>query len=312
MRHPLLRGRIPLVALAAAVTTGILAAAAAPAHATTTLPVVYSVIPAGLATLANPGAPPPGANNWSCRPSAAHPRPVVLVHGTFANMTDNWNTLSPLLFNNGYCVFAFNYGGLIAGQVAGTGDIPTSGLELSRFVDQVLTATGVSQVDLVGHSQGGMLPQYYVKFLGGAAKVHELVALSPDSHGTTLDGINSLAVTFPWFTDLVSAACTACTQQLASSAFTHQLVSVPDTVAGVHYTIIQTRYDLVVTPWQSAFLSGSAVRNITLQDQCWNDFGDHVSMSFDHVALRDVLNALDPAHAVAPDCTWPVWAGVGG
>ena len=62
---------------------------------------------------------------------------------------------------------------------------------------------------------------------------------------TTLDGVNTLAEKFPWFTDLISPACTACTQQLTSSAFMRQLTSVPDTVSGVHYTIIQTQYDLV-------------------------------------------------------------------
>jgi triacylglycerol esterase/lipase EstA (alpha/beta hydrolase family) len=311
MRSPRIGGRLLLAASATLTACATLVAAATPAQAST-LTVIYSSVPAGLATLANPGAAPPGANDWACQPSAAHPRPVVLVHGTFANMTDNWNTLSPLLKNNGYCVYAFNYGGLIAGQVGGTADIPTSGLELRDFVDRVLAATGVAQVDLVGHSQGGMLPQYYVKFLGGGPKVHELVGLSPDSHGTTADGLNTLVNTFPWFSDLISAACQACTQQLVGSTFVNQLTSVPDTVPGVHYTIIQTRYDLVVTPYQSAFLSGSGVTNITLQNQCWNDFGDHVSMAFDHVALRDVLNALDPAHASAPDCTWPVWPGIGG
>src|SRR5690349_6385822 len=65
---------------------------------------------AAAAELAHPYAAPPGANNWSCHPSAAHPNPVVLVHGASANMTENWQMLSPLLANHGYCVFALTYG----------------------------------------------------------------------------------------------------------------------------------------------------------------------------------------------------------
>src|SRR5580700_7308411 len=58
-------------------------------------------------SLANP---PAGANNWSCKPSAAHPYPVVLVHGLGATMGENWGYLSPLLAARGYCVFALTYG----------------------------------------------------------------------------------------------------------------------------------------------------------------------------------------------------------
>jgi len=72
------------------------------------LPVIYNGV-LGYAHI-NPTASPPGANDFSCKPSAAHPRPVVLVHGTFADMADSWQALSPLLANNGYCVFALNYG----------------------------------------------------------------------------------------------------------------------------------------------------------------------------------------------------------
>jgi triacylglycerol esterase/lipase EstA (alpha/beta hydrolase family) len=107
------------LALTALVTT------AAPAAAE--LPVIYSGT-YGYAHV-SPTASPPGANDWSCKPTAAHPRPVVLVHGTFADMSDSWQALSPLLKNNGYCVFALNYGsysGSGAIGVYGVGEIRSS------------------------------------------------------------------------------------------------------------------------------------------------------------------------------------------
>lgn len=60
----------------------------------------------------------------------------MLLHGTHVNMTLNWNALSPLLKNDGYCVFALNYGGLRFGQVGGTEPIEESGLELAEFVER--------------------------------------------------------------------------------------------------------------------------------------------------------------------------------
>ena len=60
--------------------------------------------------------------------------------------------------------------------------------------------------------------------------------------------------------------------------------------------MIQTRFDQVVTPYTSAFLSGSSVKNILLQNQCILDLGDHLSMPYDHIVGADVLTALDPAH----------------
>ncbi|WP_217698363.1 esterase/lipase family protein, partial [Streptacidiphilus griseoplanus] len=116
--------------------------------------------------------PPPGANDWGCRPSSAHPDPVVLVHGTFGNMNSNWRGAAPLLANNGYCVFALTYGGSSPDSVIqGVGPLTDGADALSAFVDHVLTATGAAKVDLVAHSQGGAVARYYTKFLGGAGKV---------------------------------------------------------------------------------------------------------------------------------------------
>lgn len=254
----------------------------------------------------SPTASPPGANDWTCKPTAAHPRPVVLVHGTFADMSNSWQAISPLLKNNGYCVFALNYGdynGSGAIGVYGVDDIPTSAGELDAFVDKVRAATGAAEVDLVGHSQGGMMPRYYLKYLGGAAEVRALVGLSPSNHGTTLDGLFILSNFFPGANQLTGALCPACEQQRVDSAFITNLNSGGETVPGVDYTVIQTRYDTVVTPYTSAFLSGPNVKNILLQNQCILDFGDHLSMPYDHIVGADVLTALDPAHPRGFFCT---------
>jgi hypothetical protein len=57
-----------------------------------------------------PGIPPAGANNPACKPAAAHPCPVILVHGTFGDMTVSWNSLAPALQSRGFCVWALDYG----------------------------------------------------------------------------------------------------------------------------------------------------------------------------------------------------------
>jgi triacylglycerol esterase/lipase EstA (alpha/beta hydrolase family) len=266
-------------------------------------PVVYD-FGYGIAVAATkPFSNPPGANDFSCRPSATHPNPVVLVHGTFGNMTDSWQALSALLANDGYCVFALDYGGTPGNQLQGTGDIPTSAGQLAAFVDRVLDATGAAKVDIVGHSQGGMMPRWYLKFLGGATKVGELVGLSPSSHGTTFHGLASLAAFFPGGAGgFFGAGCVACAQQFLPSELIDTLNAGGDTLPGPSYTVIATRYDEVVTPFGSQFLSGPDVTNILLQDVCALDLTDHLGIIYDPIALRLTMNALDPAHAVAPRC----------
>jgi triacylglycerol esterase/lipase EstA (alpha/beta hydrolase family) len=298
------------VAIAFAVFT--LALSASPAAAAQ-LPVVYNGT-LGYAQV-SATASPPGSNNWSCKPSAARPTPVILVHGTFADMSDSWQALSPLLYDNGYCVFALNYGSHNESGSLGvyaTGDIVQSAQELSTFVDKVLAATGANKVDLVGHSQGGMMPRYYIKFLGGASKVNTLVGLAPSNHGTTLDGLFTLASHFPGGSSLAGVDCPACQEQEAGSPFITNLNAGGETAPGVNYTVIESDNDEVVTPYTSAFLAPAPnVTNILLQSHCSLDQGEHLSMPYDHIADADVLTALDPADPQHPACT-PVLPVSGG
>ncbi|MEU2622429.1 alpha/beta fold hydrolase [Streptomyces sp. NPDC007157] len=249
-------------------------------------------------------APSSGWNDYSCRPSAAHPRPVILVHGTLGNSVDNWLSLAPYLEDRGYCVFSLDYGQLSGVPLFyGLGPIDKSAEQLSTYVDKVLSATGAAKADLVGHSQGGMMPRYYLRFLGGAAKVNALVGLAPDNHGATISGLTNLLPYFPGAADLIKASTPGLADQIPDSAFLAKLNAGGDTVPGVHYTVIATKYDEVATPWQSQYLSGSDVHNVLLQNLCSLDLSEHVAIGlFDRIAFHEVANALDPAHATATSC----------
>ncbi|MFF5859234.1 esterase/lipase family protein [Streptomyces sp. NPDC012751] len=271
------------------------------------LTAAVAVVPAAAAAASDAtasGAPASGWNDYSCKPSAAHPRPVVLVHGTFGNSVDNWLGLAPYLVGRGYCVYSLDYGQLPGVPLFnGLGPIDKSAGQLSAFVDTVLAATGAAEADLVGHSQGGMMPRYYLKFLGGAAKVNALVGIAPDNHGTDLDGLTHLLPYFPGAEDLLKATTPGLADQIAGSAFLTKLNAGGDTVPGVRYTVIATRQDEVVTPWRTQYLSGSGVRNVLLQDLCPLDLSEHLAIGLsDRIAFHEVANALDPAHATATSC----------
>jgi triacylglycerol esterase/lipase EstA (alpha/beta hydrolase family) len=278
---------------------------------------VGTYIQALAAQVSDPGGMPPGMDNWSCVPSAQHPFPVILLHGTLFNESLTWQALSPELANDGYCVYGFNYGAgpYSFGHIYGEGDIATSARQLALFVFFVLVATHAAQVDIVGHSQGGMMPRYYMKFLGGGPKVHMLVGLAPSNHGTSLDGTDELlgalhGLGVNVFTD---AGCVACTEQISGlgSDFMATLNAGGDTVAGPKYVVIESKYDEVVTPYTSAFLSGDNVQNILLQHQCPTDFSDHIGIVYDPVALQDVINALGPdSPSFVPVCSF-VPPGIG-
>ncbi len=249
-------------------------------------------------------APGSGWNDYTCVPSATHPRPVVLVHGTFGNSVDNWLGLAPYLKHRGYCVYSLDYGQLPGVPfLHGLGPVEKSAEQLDAFVDKVLAATGADEADIVGHSQGGMMPRHYLKFLGGADEVNALVGIAPSNHGTTLGGLTALLPYFPGAEDLLSEATPALADQVAGSDFLTRLNAGGDTVPGVRYTVIATRYDQVVTPYRSAFLTGPGVRNVLLQDLCPVDLSEHLAIAlFDRIVFHEVANALDPARAKPTTC----------
>ncbi len=269
-----------------------------PASAAKPLPVTYEFLPPAIFG-GVPNSNAPGTNDFSCKPTAAHPRPVILVHGTLGNRSTNWQTYGPLLKNNGYCVFALTYGATLPlpypGAFGGLGDIPTSAAQLAAFVNKVLAATGAHKVDIVGHSQGTLMPDYYAKFLGGASKIGSYISLAPLWHGTTSTGTGSMsAAAFAPGIDPLDLVGPSLGQMAAGSAFIKHLSVGGVAVPGIKYVNIMTKYDELVKPYTSGMEPG--MTNIVVQDNCKQDYTEHFEIAADKNASIFVLNALDPAH----------------
>lgn len=293
-------------------------AAAQPAQDPTKgpLPVPFD-LRAGIAANVFPENPPPGANDWNCKPTAAHPRPVVLVNPTFTTQALAWQAGAPLLKNAGYCVFTFNYGNpkwLPTVPFQAVDDIRDGGRVLADVVDRVLAATGARQVDLVGHSQGGgIASDYYLKVLGGAPKVQAKIGISP-SRGTNLSQIAYLRTIVPIIAPAVYGAIETSFPALIQQVFDNPLQlevygpgaetgrGATETVPGPKYTHISTKHDEVVTPFDEQFVYGPNTTNVFLQENCEVDKSEHVSTLYSERALRFVLNALDPAGAQPVAC----------
>ncbi|KAG0049186.1 hypothetical protein BGZ83_005989 [Gryganskiella cystojenkinii] len=239
-------------------------------------------------------------NDWSCKPSAAKPYPLVLVHGTFMNAVNTWAFHGPRFLAKGYCVFQLNYGfvPLLPG-IGGLTRIESSAKELDEFVDKVLAATKASQVDMLGHSQGGLMPLYYMKRLGGAAKVHKIGALAPATRGTTASGlVNMLREVNIYDTSaaLVDKSCQSCGQMIHDSPFLTDLYTDGDTSPGVEYFFLATKYDAVVSPYTNSFLQqkNAKVTNVAIQEYCAFDRSGHGLLLLNVFAFNIMDNFFSP------------------
>ncbi|KAH7060136.1 secreted lipase [Linnemannia elongata] len=249
-----------------------------------------------------------GINDWNCVPAAGK-RPVVLVHGLIATKDDNWIYMGPRLQAAGYCVYSLTYGSLPGIYlIAGLDKMENGAAQLSAFVDKVLAATKASQVDLVGHSQGSLMPRYYLKFLGGAAKVNKFTAFGTIAYGTTLDGVAPFLISLGLYDPIkkiLDPVCKSCFQFLQGSDFLNNLNAGGDTVPGVQYQFIASKYDEVVTPYTNGFLrdNNPAVKNIVLQDLCSLDTSsEHALQMLDPIVFHKINAFLSPSAPQTVNC----------
>jgi triacylglycerol lipase len=121
--------------------------------------------------------------------------------------------------------------------------------EVSAQVNSLLSFTHASKVDIVTHSMGALSSRYYLKNLGGTAKVEDWVSLGGPNHGTI---------------DAAIAYCesAACNEMIPGSAFLQALNAGDETPGSVRYGTWKSNCDGVVEPPSSVVLSG-AITNAT-------------------------------------------------
>jgi pimeloyl-ACP methyl ester carboxylesterase len=122
------------------------------------------------------------------------PRPVVMVHGFISN----WQTWTSYLGSTGYLASIGVEGFAVGdGQAAGvlntgsltdpagrTNTIAQNAVILGEYINEVKKKTGAQEVDLIGHSMGGMISRYYIDRIMKERDVAQLIMLGTPSSGT--------------------------------------------------------------------------------------------------------------------------------
>jgi triacylglycerol esterase/lipase EstA (alpha/beta hydrolase family) len=210
-------------------------------------------------------------------------RPVLLIHGTTSDAKDNFSWNWDKAFDaqhRAHCDVDL--------PDSGNSDIQTSAEYVTSGI-RTLSAAAHGKIDLLGHSQGGMIGRWSLKYWPDTrALVDDYVGLAASNHGT----------------DVFSAQCSAgsCSaanwQQSTGSHFLTALNSGPQTWPGISYTEIYTRTDEVVVPNQDTTGSSSLpaahnVADIAVQQLCPTETVEHFGMASDNAAYLLGMDAFD-------------------
>lgn len=271
------RGRRVALAVGLAAVVGPSAAAAAPAYAPVDRPGPALGVPA--ATL---------ARSLDCSPGIdrAARTPVLLVHGTNANVTANWSfTYEPALRARGvpWCALSL--------PDWATNDIQVNGEYVVAAIRAIHRRAG-RRISIIGASQGGMVPRWALRFWPDTRPmVDDLIGLAPSNHGTAVFRDDTCA----------KGGCKPAEwQQRDDSAFITALNSRQETFPGISYSNVYTRTDETVQPnlddrgSSSLHGGGGRISNVAIQEICPAATSEHLMTSAtDGIAYALAIDALE-------------------
>jgi pimeloyl-ACP methyl ester carboxylesterase len=195
--------------------------------------------------------------------------PVLLIHG-FLGTRGSMYMLERRLVDDGFVVVSFNIGTL------NVRDIRRSAFMIHRKIERILAQTPSQKIDIIGHSMGGLIGLYYIKKLGGHARVRKLVMMGTPVRGTwaALAGVATLGL---W--------STSSWQLLPRSRFLDELAQGP-IPPNVDVTTIAAARDWAV-PLSTTRLRGANAITVPL---------GHSSLVVSEEVYRRIVNTLRPPH----------------
>ncbi|MEU4378027.1 alpha/beta fold hydrolase [Micromonospora echinofusca] len=267
-----------------------------PALAVTVAAVLAAPTTAAVAAPDRPAAtapaPAPAAGNSVTSTAAeiaaaAAGNPVIVVGG-LSGIASAYGPLASRLRVDGYRVWVYQLPNL------GLGDIPASARAFSSFVAQVRASTGAAKVDVVAHSEGGLVSRYFIKSLGGTSSVGRYVSLGSPQYGTYVANIVK-------FLGLGSCAgIVACQQMSIGSSFLAGLNDGDDTPGTVRWTAVRTLQDELVRPVDNAKLADGAT-NVLIQSACPLRVVGHLGLVLDGTTYTVIRQALRD-QPIRPNC----------
>jgi triacylglycerol esterase/lipase EstA (alpha/beta hydrolase family) len=217
-------------------------------------------------------------------PAAPSRDPVIIVAGTFAGQPVASIFYAPMaarLRADGYQPYIFGL------PTSGTQDIAVTAQALNAFADQVRAQTGASRVDLIGHSQGGLVARHYVKYLGGSSEVDSVISLGAPHYGTAVANVAKL------FGLGNCVGIVSCQQMSIGSTYLANLNAGDDTIGSVRYTNIVSAGDEVVVPYTTGWLANDGNNaNVRVQSPCFLRAVGHIGLALDGTVYSGIQDAL--------------------
>jgi triacylglycerol lipase len=215
--------------------------------------------------------------------SQTDPGPVLLVPGYGGNV----QSLQPLVNE----LRATGRTAVVVEPVGdGTGDLRTQAEHLGEVASRVREEAGAPSVDIIGYSAGGVVARLWVRDGDGADVVRRVLTVGSPQHGTSQAALGA---------EFAGSCPPACEQLVPESDLLRRLNAGDETPAGPMWATIRSTTDRVVTPVDSAALSGAL--NIVVQDACPGSTVAHGALPGSPVVLAALDSVLGAGTPQAPN-----------